>query len=52
MSGPQPEPVAPDSGITADDIERARIAWERAQLPKDKLLLDAEVNVRARDHGV
>lgn len=42
MSDPiRPEIVIQDA-ITAEDIERARVAWERAQLPQDRRLLDAE----------
>jgi hypothetical protein len=44
---PEPGEPPPETGLTPEDIERARAAWERAQLPEDKKLLDAEpANIR------
>jgi hypothetical protein len=39
------DPVRPEiasDAITPEDVERARVAWERAQLPTEKRLLDAD----------
>lgn len=43
MTAPKPDnrPVEGDV-ITPEDVARAQAAWERAQLPQDKKLLDAE----------
>lgn len=37
----QPDPLPADDVITPDDVERAKAAFEAAQLPQDRRLLDA-----------